>query len=213
VAFDRPGWDGVSPPTGLAGNARAAIAELDVHGIAKALVVGHSFGGAVATWLAVHHPDRVAGLVLLAPSANLASLYAFDRLLATPLAGPTISSLMFATAGTGLSFGQIRRALPGADDYLRAVGRRLRSPSAWRAFAVEQRALFSDLPVLAGSLARIDTPVRILAGSSDRIVPLASLHELAESIPGATLEVVEGAGHLLPLRRPRAVVRAIDSLP
>ncbi len=212
IAFDRPGWDGVRRATDLGGNARAAITELDLHGIERAVVVGHSFGGAVAAHLAVHHAGRVAALVLLAPSANMASLYAVDRLLAAPLAGPLLCGLMFGLGGSALSFGYLRRALPGDDDYLRAAGRRLRAPAAWRAFVVEQRALFTDLPSLELALGRIDAPTRILAGSADRIVPLAALRQLAEQIKGAKLELVEGAGHLLPLRRPRAVVQAIESL-
>jgi pimeloyl-ACP methyl ester carboxylesterase len=212
VAFDRPGWDGVRAATHLDGNARAAVTELDLHGIDRAVVVGHSFGGAVAARLATQHAERVAGLVLLAPSANLASLQAIDRLLAAPLAGPILSGLMFGLGGWALSLGRLRQTLPGDNDYLRAAGRRLRSPAAWRAFVVEQRALVADLPVLEPTLGRIAAPTRILAGSSDRVVPLTSLRQLATQIPGARLQLVDGEGHLLPLRRPAAVVRAIESL-
>ena len=101
-------------------------------------------------------------------------------------------------------------ALPGDDEYLLAAARRLRAPSTWRAFVVEQRALFSDLPVLQNMLARIAARTRILIGSEDRVVPLEAVSELTESIPRAELELVPGAGHLLPMRRPHDVVQAIS---
>src|SRR5947209_14666259 len=70
IAIDRPGWDGDRGPADLAGNARAAIAAIDAAGARRAVVVGHSFGGAVAAWVAATTPDRVRALVLAAPSAN-----------------------------------------------------------------------------------------------------------------------------------------------
>jgi pimeloyl-ACP methyl ester carboxylesterase len=212
VVFDRPGWDGVRAPTDLEGNASAALAELDVHGISRAVLVGHSFGGAVAAWLAASFADRVAGVVLLAPSANIASMYAVDRLLAAPVVGPLLSGALVGGAGLVLSVSQVRRALPGEDAYLAAVARRMRSPSAWRAFAVEQRVLFSDLPELESLLGRITAPTRVLAGGADWLVPISSLRALARAISGAELEVIEGAGHLLPVRQPRAVIDAIEAV-
>lgn len=212
LAFDRPGWDGVRPPTDLDGNAAAALAELDVHGVSRAVVVGHSFGGAVAAQLAVRFSERVAGLVLLAPSANPASLYAFDHLLAAPVIGPLLGGAVIGGAGWALSLGALRRALPGDEAYLLQVAHRLRAPAAWRAFAVEQRALVSDLPELESSLGLITAPTRIVAGGADWLVPISSLRRLSRSIPGAELKVVGGAGHLLPLRNPDAVIKAIDAV-
>lgn len=81
LAVNRPGWDGRSRATDLKGNVAAAIGALDANGIARAVVVGHSFGGAVAACLALRHPERVAALVLAAPSTNARARYALDRLL------------------------------------------------------------------------------------------------------------------------------------
>ena len=58
IAIDRPGWNGRSAPLDLEGNAQAALAPLDDERIDRATVVGHSFGGAVAAWLAAWHPER-----------------------------------------------------------------------------------------------------------------------------------------------------------
>jgi pimeloyl-ACP methyl ester carboxylesterase len=61
-------------------------------------------------------------------------------------------------------------------------------------------------------LGRIQAPTRIIGGSADRVVPSASLSQLAASIGGSQLDVVPGAGHLFPLQRPRVVADEIESV-
>ncbi len=206
VAVDRPGWHGRSSATGLAGNARAALAALDARGIARATVVGHSFGGAVAAWLAAWHPERVSALVLAAPAANVACLYELDRWLAAPIAGDLASATMLGAAGLVLTVEPLRRLLARElaidTGYLGRSAPRLLRPTAWRAFVVEQRALIAELPELERHLDRIKAPTHVIAGSEDRIVPLSSLRTLCTQIPGAELILLDGAGHLLPVQRP-----------
>jgi pimeloyl-ACP methyl ester carboxylesterase len=200
LAVDRPGWDGRSDATDLEGNANAAIEVLDAHGISRAVVVGHSFGGAVAAWLAVHHPERVTALILAAPSANGRAMYALDRLLASKLAGAAV----VAGAGAALSLSPLRRAIAGHarldEPYLRGLARLLTRPSSWNAFVIEQRALLDGIPRLEPQLERISTPTVIVAGAADRIVPTAAAELLAQQIPGAELVLLRRAGHLLPHR-------------
>ena len=204
IAADRPGWDGRRAAADLAGNAHAAVALLDQHGVRRATIVGHSFGGAVAAWLAAEHPERVAELVLAAPSANVASLDRLDHWLAAPVTGSIASAV--ASAGLGLALGvrQARRAIAARlaleESYLEAAGRVLRGPAAWRSFVAEQRVLIADLPALESRLGQISSPTTIVIGSADRVVPVASARRLATQIAGAKLVVVPGAGHLLPLR-------------
>jgi len=215
IAIDRPGWDGHSRATTLAGNAQAAVAALDAHGIRRATVVGHSFGGAVAAWLAAHHPDRVAALVLAAPAANPASLQAIDRWLAAPVLGYIASATALTVAGGVLIAGPLRRRIErklSVDDrYLKTAAVRLISPAAWRSFVLEQRVLIHDLPVLEQQLERISAPTTILTGSRDEVVPLESLQLLATQIPGAELVILDHAGHLLPLRHAEQVAANILS--
>ncbi len=221
IAIDRPGWDGRSQPTDLAGNARAAFAALDARGIDRATVVGHSLGGAVAAWIAASHPDRVAALVLVAPAANVASLHALDRWLAAPVAGYATNATALAGLGLALTAGPLRRRiahrLSVEDRYLRAAARRLLSPTAWRAFTIEQRALLRDLPPLEQRLHRISAPTTIVAGSADRLVPVASARALAKQISGAELVVLERAGHLVQVQFPQRIAeiigRAVQSPP
>jgi pimeloyl-ACP methyl ester carboxylesterase len=58
-------------------------------------------------------------------------------------------------------------------------------------------------------LATIDVPTLVVAGSEDAIIPVDSHREFARNIPGATLEVVDGAGHLTPLEKPESFTRLL----
>ncbi len=72
VALDRPGFGSSGPEravTSLAAQAAAVVALLPSDG-SRAVLVGHSLGGAVAAWVAAEHPQRVASLVLLASSLD-----------------------------------------------------------------------------------------------------------------------------------------------
>jgi pimeloyl-ACP methyl ester carboxylesterase len=202
IPIYRPGWDGHSRPLDLRGNADAAAAALDRAGVARATVVGHSLGAGVAAWLAVAHPDRVGALVLASPGANTAVLDGFDRALAAPILGAWLSAGGLAGIGLALALAPARRLVAqrlGLDeDFLRAGSRLLLRPAAWHAFVNEQRALFKDLPALEERLAEIAVPTTIVSGSADRIVTPRAARLLAEQIPGAELELIEGAGHLLP---------------
>jgi pimeloyl-ACP methyl ester carboxylesterase len=212
IALDRPGWDG-TPPTDLAGNARAAMAALDARSAQRAVVAGHSLGAAVAAWLAATQPDRVTALVLAAPAANTAALYRLDRWLAAPVAGEVAAAATLGGLGAALAVGPLRRRLATVthlhDAYLQAAGQAARRPGAWRAYASEQKTLVRELPELERRLAHIVAPTTVIAGGGDRIVPAAATCHLSRQIAGARLQVSPGTGHLIPQRDPDRVADAI----
>jgi pimeloyl-ACP methyl ester carboxylesterase len=201
LAIDRPGWDGRSRATNLAGNARAALTALDRAGAARATVVGHSLGAAVAAWLATAHPERVSRLVLVSPAVNSESLGRLDYLLAAPVIGWLTAAGAMAGGGLMLGARSVRRWVAEAtaldERYLRSVGRMLLAPATWRSFVREQRFLVQDLPVLERRLAQIATPTTIVSGTADRVVPVAAARRLTGQIPDAQLVEIPHAGHLL----------------
>jgi pimeloyl-ACP methyl ester carboxylesterase len=213
LAIDRPGWDGHTRAQDLAGNAQAALAALDAHGMERAVVVGHSLGAAIAAWLAVHHGERVSALVLVAPAANLAALGRLDRWLAAPGLAELSGATSMAGLGLALSVDRVRGWIAGTvglpDGYLRCARTTLLRPGAWRSYATEQRALVRGVTALEPELARITAATTILFGDRDPIVSPRAAWRLAEQIPRARLVVRPGAGHLLPQRTPGFVADEI----
>lgn len=215
VPITRPGWDGLTQSSNLEGNARAAIQALEDARVQSALVVGHSLGGAVAAWLAATRPERVTGLVLVAPSANRDALVPADHLLASPVIGDILSAASLALAGNALSVGVVRRLLGqelGVDaGYLRGSRPMLTRPRTWRTFVAEQRMLIRELPELEARLADIRAPTTVVAGTADRIVPISSARRLTEQIPGARLVALPETHHLVHQQRPTQLAQIILS--
>ena len=213
IAIDRPGWNGGAAPADLEGNARAALTALDRAGVDRAVVVGHSFGGAVAAWLGATHAERVRALVLAAPSANAESLRWVDRVLAAPGLGYALGAAALAGSGAALTARPLRSRVArelGLDDrYLRSTRRILLTQKAWRAFFAEQQVLFRELPLLEERLDRITAPTTVVIGTADRIVPLSSAQRLTVQIAGARLVKLDRANHLLPQQRAERLAEII----
>jgi pimeloyl-ACP methyl ester carboxylesterase len=215
VVITRPGWDGRTPATTLEGNAQAAVQALDLARVPRAVVVGHSLGGAVAAWLAASRPDRVASLILVAPSANRDALVPADHLLASPLIGEALSAAALAAAGAALAVGGLRRLMARElgvkDSYLLGWGPLLTRPRTWRSFVAEQRMLIGELPELERRLGDIRAPTTVVAGTADRIVPIRSARRLAEQIPAARLVALRRTHHLVHQQRPDQLAEIILS--
>ena len=59
---------------------------------------------------------------------------------------------------------------------------------------------------------QLPRPLAVLCGAQDRITPPELSQETAALVPGAVLEIVDGAGHMLPCERPDAVARVLRGL-
>jgi pimeloyl-ACP methyl ester carboxylesterase len=190
-----------------------ALTTLDRAQVSQAVVVGHSLGGAVAAWLAARAPERVAGLVLAAPAADTQSLTSVDRVLAAPVIGDVLSAAFLGAAGGAAATPPLRRFVGARlkldPEYLRSSAGMLLSPAAWRSFVAEQRMLIRELPRLEARLGEIVAPTTVVAGTADRIVPLAAAREAAQRIAGATLIELRGAHHLLHQHRPAELAEII----
>ncbi|MCY4462981.1 MAG: alpha/beta fold hydrolase [Albidovulum sp.] len=75
-------------------------------------------------------------------------------------------------------------------------------------FARQSRALLSRMDY-SESLALTRVPSIVICGAEDRLCPVARHREIAEIIPGAKLEVVDGAGHLPTLEKPEQVCKLL----
>ena len=217
VATDRPGYGSSRLPAGgFAVNARAVLDDLDSRGIARAVLVGHSFGGGVALSAASLAPGRVAAVVLLA-SVGPGCMTGWDRLLAAPGAGRLCAQMAWR-----LTPWMARARLAGI---ARRRGRPLRPDEhvnwqvwghaghgrhpLWRTFLTEQRAMLRELDELERAIASVRAPVLVLADPKDAVVSFETARRLTRALPDAHLQLVEGAGHHLPRRAPAVVADAI----
>jgi pimeloyl-ACP methyl ester carboxylesterase len=222
---DRPGHGWSDRPGGAAdaspARQAALIAQaLDRIGLKRFILLGHSLGGAVATAFALAHPDRLAGLVLVAPVTHPwpGGLAWYNAVLSTPIVGPLFADTMALPFGTWLIEGgaiSVFAPQPVPRDYVRrAAIRLLLRPSESIANAQDVAAVKSFVAAQVPRYREIATPTVILAGTADDTVSSQiHAHALAAILPNARLVVLDGAGHMPHHTHTDAVVAAIDSLP
>jgi pyruvate dehydrogenase E2 component (dihydrolipoamide acetyltransferase) len=196
VALDLPGHGQSAitlPAPSVEALAGFVAAFLDGLGIARAHLVGHSIGGAVAAQLALDQPERVAGLVLVAPAGfgpeiNMEYIDGFVRAAGKKDLKPVLAQL-FADGSLvtrPLIDGVLRyKRLDGVGDLLAALA----------------AGMFPDGRQAAQPGLRLDpgtVPVTVVWGSDDRVIPVAH----ADAVPdGAVVVVLEKAGHMVQMER------------
>lgn len=74
---------------------------------------------------------------------------------------------------------------------------------------VRQQTAIMNRPDSLGLLGDIRCPTLVMCGAEDALTPPALHHEMAEAIAGATLQMIDGSGHLPPLEKPNAVTNAL----
>lgn len=165
------------------------------------VLLGFSLGGYVARELARLLPDRVVALVLVATSGRPD----------TPERARTKANAALLAPATNFR-GMSRAALvasvhPGLAgdtellDYIRAMGVRLGRDVFVRQSGLQRSDESGQTPIAC--------PTLVIAAAQDQLRSLEEGQELADSIPGATLRVIDDAGHMLPLEQPKAMVDTI----
>ncbi len=198
LAVDLPGHGAAPGPPGTSIAERAAAVEalLDAEGIARAVIAGHSMGGAVALSLALERPGRVAALVLVATGARLRVAPEALALSATPE-----GLALAARAMADRSFG------PGARDAVREA--RAREIAATAPGLLHSDLSACDAFDVMPRLGELRVPALVVCGTEDRLTPPKYAAFLAERLAGARLVLVPGAGHLVMVEEPRAVASAV----
>jgi pimeloyl-ACP methyl ester carboxylesterase len=180
------------------------------------VVVGHSLGGAVALALAQRHPERVAGLALIAPVTQLVDVPPVFKSLVIP--NVWLRPLMAWTLA--VPFGIIK-----GEEVLRDVfapeqvpqdfatrGGALLSlrPSHFVATCADIVAAPEDMPLLMQQYGSMRLPVSVLFGRNDAILD-PNLHgaPLVAKLPGAELTLTDG-GHMLPITSPERTAEFIS---
>lgn len=211
---------GAEGPFNVAADVGDARRVLDALGWERAYVVGHSWGGHLALHVAEAMPERLLGVLAVDPLGSVGDgrWPEFDEEIFRRTPEPVrarareIDELM--TAG-------------GADDELAVEGMRLVWPAYFAdpehapampelRIASERSAqmgasILAELPALEAGLPGIRVPVGFVHGSQSPM-PVAASTDGAERIPGAWVEVVDGAGHFVWVEAPGAVRTALRRL-
>jgi len=219
-AFDRPGHGHSDRPNHRpitvdvqAQMLHAALKELNVE---QPILVGHSWGGALAAAYALEFPDALSGAVLLAPAVYDGDdgVSFLTKVPAWPIVGDLVNFLFTPLFGAWIVREDLQKAFAPDEvpkHYLRHVLSEWTRPKKVKWYSVDDALLTESLPKFASRYSDIRVPVVIVTGDSDLIVPAKeNAHRLYEALPHAELIVLEKTGHQIPFTRPDAVVDAID---
>lgn len=222
--FDRPGhgWSARGPQTNATpfGQANTLAALMEAQGIAKAIIVGHSFGGSIAAAFAVRHPQRTAGLVFLAaashpwPGGDTSWYY---RLTGRPLLGRLFARTLALPVGLWMmpqSVACVFSPNPVPAGYIRDAGiPLLLRPPTFRANAEDVQGLYAHTLAAWPHYRAIAAPALVITGDHDTVVyEEVHSHGLARDIPGARLVTVHNLGHKPDWTAPDLVVAAVESI-
>lgn len=202
VRIDARGHGGspASPPgtpCSLADLGWDVLAVLDRLGAARVHLAGLSLGGMIAMWLAVHHPERIGRLVLLCTSAHLPPAQGWaDR--AATVRAEGMGAIADAVVGRWIT-----PELAARDPELAAGLRAMLTGTDPESYAqcceaigaMDQRA----------DLGRIAAPTLVVGGAQDPATPPEHQRAIAAGIPGARLELLDPAAHIVTVERPGAV--------
>lgn len=148
-------------------------------------LVGHSFGGMVAAEVAATHAERVDRLVLIAPIGLWRDDHPVPELSAIPPA--ELPGLVFADPT-----GPVAQAMPRPDP----TDPEALFQASLTIAAVNQFIWPLPDKGLSKRLHRVKARTLLVWGRQDRLVAPAYGEDFARLIPGARLELVDGAGHL-----------------
>jgi pimeloyl-ACP methyl ester carboxylesterase len=196
VAFDLPGHGRSAGPgrNSVEAYSQALLALLDELQLEQAVLAGHSMGGAIALWVALQCPERVAGLVLAGTGARL-------HIMPAILDGMDQNPVWAIRLIMERAYDQyaILSALSAGENAFLQI-----DPLTFQA-----DLLACDNFDVRPRLGEITCPALVLCGESDQMTPLKFSQTLHEGIADAELVTVPRAGHMVILEQADVVNAAI----
>ena len=224
IAFDRPGH-GWSERPDIADIHDPAVQARVIHqaveklGIGRHVVVGHSWGGAVAMAYALAFPDDLLGVVPLAAATHpwQGGVAWYHDVVQTPVVGGTFLRTLMVPAATVLSGPGVAGTFEpnyAPEGYADAIGLDLVfRPASFRANSEDVSHLKAALARMAERYGEVRVPTIIIHGGGDRTVGFAIHSEpLHAAIPGSELIRLRKVGHMPHYMRADIVTDAITRL-
>jgi pyruvate dehydrogenase E2 component (dihydrolipoamide acetyltransferase) len=208
-ALDLPGHGGSTKDLG-AGHAdigtlaEAVLDFMDAKAIAKAHLVGHSLGGAIALHLALNHSDRVASVTAicsagLGPEINMAYIDGFMAATRRKQLQPVLELLVADPEMVSREMIEDVLKFKRLDGVEAALNRIIEGT-----FAGGRQAL-----QLSGRLGELGVPVQLIWGRQDRIIPVRHSEDLPARID---VHVLDDAGHMVHMEKAAEVNERIERL-
>ena len=196
VAFDNRGFGFSGKPAHGYSNAdytRLVVALLDSLGISSAVLVGHSMGGAIAAEVAIRHPDRVRGMVLI-DAAGFGMRWPGVLKLAR---WPVVGGIATAFRGRWVTGRIVRSMFADPSKVTEADVDQYYAPVPDRDFGRALRGVLHEFRFdsLSGRLTHVQTPTLILWGDADRFIPVTVGSRFARELPRSEFVLVAHAGH------------------
>lgn len=220
LIVDRPGRGYSTRPTDgwrldrQASLIHDALARL---GVERPIVVGQSFGGAVALRYALEFPDDLSGLVLLAAVSHEwpGDVAWYNKASGWPIVGVLLRRLVIPVyAPLAAKRGVIDSFAPdkAPEGYYEKSGLTLLFRAGdFRNNAADLRHLKSQVIAMSGRYGEIDVPAAIVTGAADPTVsPTLHSAALATVLPDAYYEVIPNTGHALHHAQTAKIIDAIN---
>jgi pimeloyl-ACP methyl ester carboxylesterase len=205
IAIDRPGHGYTARRMGdahLGQQAEMISATIKALGVQSCVLVGHSFGGAVALRVALDHPQQVSALVLSAPASHPwpGTTSWYNLVAARPLIGPVFGRIVpwvgpgMAEAGVASVF--LPQTIP--DTYIEDLGLPLLfRPRNFIANGRDMAAANAEFAEQAKRYPEIEKPLVVFSGTDDDVLsPVLHAGNLKKQIAGAIVVRLDGVGHM-----------------
>jgi pimeloyl-ACP methyl ester carboxylesterase len=223
ILIDRPGhgWStrGQLDDSTPAIQGRMIDDALEKLGLGPAIFVVHSWAGALGARMALDYPQRVAGLVMLAPVAYpwRGGVGWYNKLVTTPVIGPLLAYTITLPLGYFLTEPGARNVfLPQImpTDFVESTATLLLlRPREFLANAHDLVSLKAAVAEQAPRYGNIKVPVVVITGEADKTVsPTIHSRPFAAAVPDAKLIVLPGVGHIVQNAAPELVSREIDAM-